>query len=166
MTDFKLSRGPKDTSVRKDEVLGLSKDEYEVIQKPKSRTKEVTDKIEAPDGKLPKGYCWVWNRLDRKLIRNLDNQEQVWEPYEFKVYPEDIARWLYSHSEITGGTGPEGNYGTVRCLALEGKKEWLKPLGKYKPAEFINRVADPNPIGKGTGGLKTQPKLMEIDNPI
>jgi len=164
MADFKLSRGPKATSKSETEVLGLSREQYETIQKPTSRTTpEVTDKIEAPDGKLPTGYVWVWNRLNRVNERKLDNQSQIWEPYEFKVYPEDIARWLVNHSEIQGNV--EGVAPGVNSLTLEGKKDWLKPLGDFKPAEYINRAADPNPIGKGTGGLKTKPKMMDIGGP-
>ena len=164
MADFKLSRGPKDTAKNDKEVLGLTEDQYEVIRKPTSRTTpEVTDEIKAPDGKLPAGYVWVWNRLDRVNERRLDNQSQLFDPYEFKVYPEDIARWLVAHSEIVGGTGETYAVGTVRSLAIEGSQDWLKPLGDYKPAEFINRAADANPIGRGTGGLKTKFKLMEID---
>ena len=164
MTDFKPSRAaglPK-----KEQPLGLSADEYEVIQKPTSRTTpEVTDTIEAPPGKLPTGYLWVWNRLNRPYERQLDNKGQCWDAYEFKVYAEDIARWLVAHSEISGGAGVYYNEGAVRVLALENSKDWLKPLGDYKPAEYINRNLDPNPLGKGTGGLKTKPKMMKIGGP-
>ena len=161
MATFKPSRAaglPK-----KGQPLGLTKDQYEVIQKPTSRTTpEVTDVIEAPAGKLPQGYIWVWNRLDRIVERLLDNRPQIWEPYEFKVYQEDIARWLVAHSEIVGGVGHEHNIGGISALALEGGPGWLKPLGDYRPAEFINRAADPNPLGWGTDGIKTSQKLMNI----
>ncbi len=164
---FKLSRGPKDTAKDAEAPLGLSKEQYEVIQKPTSRTTpEVTDKIEAPTGKLPAGYVWVWNRLGRVNERKLDNKLQSWEPYEFKVYPEDIAKWLVQHSQIVGGVGPEHNLGGINSLAVETSKDWCKPLGDYKPAEFINRAADPNPIGRGTGGIKTRPVLMDIASTV
>ena len=159
MADFKPSRAaglPK-----KSEPLGLTKKQYEVIQAPTSRTTpEVTDKIEAPAGKLPQGYCWVWNRLGRENERLLDNKPQIWEPYEFKVYAEDIARWLVAHSIIT--LEVPGRVNAVATLALEGSKEWLKPLGDYRPAEAINAAADDNQLGWGTEGIKTKRKLMDI----
>ncbi len=165
MADFKPSRpASKGTSKVADSPLGLTEDQYEIIKKPTSRTTpEVTAEIKAPDGKLPDGYVWVWNRLDRVNHMLLDSKKQDFDPYEFKVYPEDIARWLVSHSELVGGTGETYATGTIRSLALEGSRDWLKPLGDYKPAEFVNRAADPNPIGRGTGGLKTKFKLMQID---
>ena len=165
MADFKPSRGPKATAKTAEAPLGLTEDQYEVIKKPTSRTTpEVTDEIKLPDGKLPQGYVWVWNRLDRVNKKLLNNESQDFDPYEFKVYPEDIARWLVAHSEIVGGTGHSYSVGTVRSLAIEGSRDYGKPLGDYKPGEFINRAADPNPIGKGTGGLKTKFKLLEIDS--
>ena len=165
MADFKLSRGPKATAKTAEAVLGLTEDQYEVIKKPTSRTTpEVTDEIELPDGKLPAGYVWVWNRLSRKNEQLLNNEPQDFDPYEFKVYPEDIAKWLVANSEIVGGVGHTYSEGTVRSLAIAGSQDYGKPLGDYKPGEFVNRAADANPIGRGTGGLKTKFKLLEIDS--
>jgi len=156
---FKLSRMPGE-KVNVVPTIGGGFEIVEDFQPEPSRTDEATDaRVTPPAGRLPVGYMWVWNRLGKVFEKPYDAVPQIWEPYEFKVYPEDIARWLHAHTILT-----EDSFGqsAVRALAIEGMSGWLEPLGDFSPFEHIDRSQGDNKIGWGTGGVKTKAQAMQV----
>lgn len=155
---FKLSRLPGE----KINVIPTTLGGFEIVEdvSPEpSRTEEATDaRVTPPGGRLPEGYMWVWNRLNRDFEKFYDHVPQIWEPYEFKVYPEDIAKWLHAHTILT-----EDSFGAnaVRALAIEGMAGWLEPLGDFEPFERMDRT-EVDGHGWGASGDKTTPKAIAV----
>ena len=151
---------PKKGSKLSRSTKGLSKKEAELLFQEPSRTKRPKDgRFEAPAGRLPQGYRYVWNRLDREFEKWYDHKVEIWEPFEFKVFPEDVALWLHGHSILTeDSTGKSAE----RALAIDTEEGWLVPLVKFDPIEYIDRSTNDNPEGWGAGGLKTKAEVLGV----
>jgi len=129
--------------------------ELEAVNKPKPEEPEKTD-LPPP---APQGWRWVYNRLAEPYEAKFNSQPTVFEAHEFKQVSADIAPHICSWSIVQlPASGPP-----VRALALEGKKGFGVPLKVGRPVEMIDRSSDPNPTGRGTGGIPTQPKLIYIN---
>lgn len=115
-------------------------------------------KLEAPTQRLPAGWVWLWNRLNRQWEWQFDGIPQVFEPFEFRPVTEEIAGCLYAHSIIS--YSDDG--GVVRCLAVEGDEGWCVPLEDPTNVELIDRTTDDNPIGWGTGGEETKAVAIKV----
>ena len=139
---------------------GMSSADKRALLTPPSRTTEPQQTHSfKPPSRLPTGYLYVWNRLDREFEKGYDQVIHIWAPHEFIPFPEDEARWLHGHSILT-----EDSFGgsAQRALAIEGEKGWLEPLIKYNPLERIDREFDDNLHGWSTGGLKTRATAQHV----
>lgn len=118
-------------------------------------------------GKLPlpaprQGRKWVFNRLQEDYSTDFDGHPQMFGPNEFRDYDVEIAYFIAANSIIQFGRGRD----TVRALVLENKQTFGVPFPKEVTTkdrvEYIDRVADPNPIGRGTDGVPTKPKIVYV----
>jgi len=133
---------------------------YEVVGKPEPAEPE---KLPLP-GKAAFGMKWVFNRLREEYTAHFDSRPIVFSPLEFQQHSIEIAGFIAANSIISFGRGSD----TVRALIVEDKKMFGVPFKegvtaqRDKVPEMIDRNKDPNPIGRGTGGVPTKPKLIHI----
>ena len=130
--------------------------QYEELNKPEP---EPTGGL-TPVGKAPRGWLWVFNRLQEPYGTPFDGHIEEFEANEFRCFPDATATFLAASSifQIQGTT-------SIRALALEHRKHFGKPFPKgvtAHTAELIDRKSDPNPAGRGTGGVPTTAKLIHV----
>ncbi len=115
---------------------GITPRDRATLLTPSRTTEPQVTHSHIPPGRLPNGYMYVWNRLDREFEKTYDGLVQIWDAHEFIPFPEDEARWYHRHSILT-----EDSFGgsAQRALAIEGEHGWLEPLIKYDPEEHIDR---------------------------
>lgn len=103
--------------------------------------------------KAPVGFQWLYNRLGRDFEMQFDLQPWLFEPHEMRLAPNDVARFLHHNSvvkvDLTTSSG-------VRALVPEGDKAFLVPYDEDGSDELIDRSKNDNPLGRGTGGVKTR----------
>jgi len=130
---------------------------YEVVGKPEAPEPE---KLPLP-GKAPFGTTWVFNRLREPYTAHWDSKPIPFGPNEFLPVSAEIAPYIAAESVISFGRGSD----VVRALVVQDKKKFGVPFKEgitQYVTELIDRNKDPNPIGRGTDGVPTKPKLIHI----
>ena len=131
---------------------------YEEVNKPPPEPEKL---IFPHPGKAMRGNHWLFNRLREPFAADFDGHPEEFEANEFRQYPEAIARFLaYKSTFLFLANGKE-----VRALVLEHKKEFGVAYAEGVTAQLVemfDRNADPNPSGRGTGGVPTKPKIIYL----
>ena len=107
----------------------------------------------------PPGFRWVKNRLSRSYDGLFDGHTFVFQPQESRLLTSDIAEFLHSQSLIRLNVS---TYEGTRALALDGSREFEEPITTDEPLELLDRSDDDNPIGRGTGGIKTHVARVRV----
>ena len=107
----------------------------------------------------PPGFRWVKNRLERPYDGLFDGQTYVFSPQESRLMTTEIAEFLHNQSLISINAS---TYEGTRALALDGSLEFDVPITTDRPLELLDRSDDDNPIGRGTGGLKTHAAQVRV----
>ena len=107
----------------------------------------------------PSGFRWVKNRLGRSYDGLFDGQTFVFAPQEERLMTTEIAEFLHNQSLISINAS---TYEGTRALALDGSREFEEPITMERPLELLDRSDDDNPIGRGTGGLKTHAAQVRV----
>jgi len=107
----------------------------------------------------PVGFQWLYNRLDRQFEMQFDLQPWVFEPHELRLAPQDVAKFLHYNSiikiDLTTSRG-------VRALVPEGDVDFMVPYNDGGSDELIDRSKNDNPLGRGTGGIKTHAAKIPV----
>jgi len=112
-----------------------------------------------PEGRLPGGWLWMWNRLGQKWEHPFDGSPIVFEPFEFKPVTSEQADFLWAHCIIQYNLDGDA----VRVLAIEGEDGWLEPLEKPEVVELFGRENED--AGQDVHGEQTRPVTLEIGAP-
>ena len=126
------------------ETVGEKKDEFAAVPE--------------PTNPVPRNHTRIFNRLREQYSTPFDGIPVEFGPNEYQDHPTELANFLAANSVIAFA-GPVA----IRALVLQGKKGYSMPFKNPRPkVEMIDRSVDPNPIGRGTGGLKTTPKVITL----
>ena len=114
-----------------------------------------------PRTEPPPGFIWVYNRLPHVYEGMWDSNSFIFEANEYVLMALDVGNFLHSKSVISYNptTGS-----AIRALAIKDSKGWGEPLTReeVEGVELIDRSDDDNPIGWGTGGIKTKATAMKV----
>jgi hypothetical protein len=114
--------------------------------------------IERP-GPPPSGFRWVFNRLGRYYEDMFDHVVYGFGPHEFKLLPatpeNDVAGYLANNSIFQ--IEP-----TLVALVMNDEPGYGEHLEETESRELYDRRNNPNPAGRGLGGLKTTPTLVPV----
>lgn len=55
----------------------------------------IKDNPNAPEytHKVPVGFAWIYNRLPSDFALTFDGKEEAWEPHEFRMCHQDLAKY-------------------------------------------------------------------------
>ena len=115
--------------------------------------------------KAPPGFCWVYNRLPRSYEAMFDFRMFEFGPNESRLMPDDVALFLTSNSIISVDLSTSKG---VRALVAQyresGKEnpEFGQPYTTPPGDEVIDRSSGDNPMGRGTGGIKTHAAKIAV----
>ena len=113
-----------------------------------------------PIAPAPPGFRWVYNRLNEVYEDMFDHVPYTFKAHEQRLMQEDIATFLHAHSAIS--VDLKTNRGKA-ALVVDGDKNYLVPLEGGRPEELIDRKSGDNPLGRGTGGLKTKAAKVPVE---
>ena len=108
--------------------------------------------------KAPPGFSWLYNRLPIVYEAMFDLKLYSFGPGEMRLVPSDTATFLNHNSVIKVDlTTSRGVRALVPQMEDDGKNhpEFGVPYNEALGDEVIDRSVDDNPMGRGTGGLKT-----------
>lgn len=107
----------------------------------------------------PPGFAWLKNRTTDTREGLFDGAVEVFKPLEAKLLPLDRAVYLRHHAIL------QSDFGTAtRWLVGPDDPEWHDPtpLNASGIVELVDRSSNDNPLGAGTGGLKTKATVVPI----
>lgn len=163
---FNLPKGGSSKSKSKDAAdtrvstaPPTEKFEYETVNAPPPVPEVVAY---SPPRKAMRGNVWVFNKLNESFSVDFNSEPQEFEAHEFREYPEPIARFLAAKSTFMF----QSNNKEVRALVNDGKKGFGEAHPDTVTAkgriEMIDRGENPNPLGRGTDGVPTKPKVIHV----
>jgi|SRR3990172_353686 len=105
------------------------------------------------------GTDMVYNRLSKPFEKHFDGTPFRWESHETVSLPTDIAQFMYrtsvvSYEPVTGKA--------VRALVTPEDETFGIPYGIELGPELLDRSISDNYIQRGTDGVPTAAKLVEV----
>lgn len=107
----------------------------------------------------PPGFTYLKNRGTQRHEDLFDGRPYVFEPGEVKLLPDETAAFLHSFS--LKQVNVERNTGE-RVLVKQDDPLWNTSLDTSEFVELIDRSSGDNPVGRGTGGLKTKATVIPV----
>ena len=107
----------------------------------------------------PSGFTWAYNRLPEPYADQFDGRPYEFKSREYRLLPLDVANFLCNQSVISlnmaAGKGK-------RAITILGQPDFGVPSDQPKGDELIDRSTGDNPIGRGTGGVKTRAAKVAV----
>lgn len=110
----------------------------------------------------PQGFSYVRNRTTQVYEDMFDGKPYVFQPGEVRLLPDDqsnnpVATYLCDHSvkqlDMLMNRGE-------RALVKQGDAKWDEEFDTRDLIEVVDRSSGDNPIGAGTGGVKTHAAVI------
>ena len=111
----------------------------------------------------PPGFQYLKNRSTQRYEDMFDGAVYAFEPGEIRLLPDSeaqpVANYLlnFSLSQVDF----EANKGE-RILVTQDDPKWNDPLDTSELVELVDRSFGDNPIGAGTGGVKTHAAMIPV----
>lgn len=111
----------------------------------------------------PPGFIYLKNRSNQPYQDMFDGVTYAFEPGEVKLLSDTeqlpIATFLYTFSAAQ--VDLEANTGE-RVLVKQDDPKWDTTFDTKELVELVDRSYGDNPLGKGTGGLRTKATLIPV----
>lgn len=107
----------------------------------------------------PPGFEYLKNRGTKTYEDMFDGQTYVFKPGEIRLLPIETATFLHSFSLVQADL--ERNTGE-RTLVKQDDPKWDESLDTTEFVELVDRSFGDNPLGTGTGGLKTHAAVIPV----
>lgn len=107
----------------------------------------------------PRGSQFIYNRLNTVFEKMFDGMPYTFDPHEERLMSVDIAAFMSRTSAIS--YEPVSGQ-TVFALVTPDDPFYGVPYEQPFGKELIDRSVTDNPMGRGTGGIPTQAKIVEV----
>lgn len=107
----------------------------------------------------PPGFAYLKNRGTRIYEDQFDGRPYVFAPGEIKLLPDEAATFLQNFSLVQ--VDLERNTGE-RVLVTQDDPKWDETVDTSEYIELVDRSFGDNPVGRGTGGIKTKATVIPV----
>ena len=107
----------------------------------------------------PPGFAYLKNRGTLPYEEMFDGRVYAFAPGEVKLLSNETATFLRSFSLVQ--VDLERNTGE-RVLVTQDDPKWNETLDTSDYIELVDRSSGDNPVGRGTGGIKTHAAVIPV----